>query len=198
VAVSDVSANGYSSARVTVENNMIVQVDLAEYDQNSVEKDFALYEYEPSVNANRELPWAFVAAQSPQVDMVTGATYSSRQYIQAVERALEKASLVKRGGKYFDGVFQAKSKTDEYGYAIAKVSLKNDKMTSVELKYIDADGKERNFDTYEYEPSVRAYRELPEKFVATNTYEVDEVAGATSSSIKFKEAVKNALEIARR
>ncbi|MFY9414140.1 MAG: FMN-binding protein [Tepidanaerobacteraceae bacterium] len=198
LAVSDVSNLGYSSARVTVENSFIVQVDLKEYDQNSVEKDFDLYEYEPSVNANRELPWAFVAAQSPRVDMVTGATYSSKQCIQAVERAIEKAALIKRAGKYFDGVFQAKSKIDEHGYAIAVVTIKDDQMTNVELKYIDADGRERDFDTYEYEPSVIAYRELPKRFVTANSYDVDAITGATSSSIKYREAVKNALEMARR
>lgn len=163
MAVSDVSSQGYSSAAVTIENDMIMQVDLREYDQNSVEKDFASYEYEPSVNANRELPWAFVAIQSFDVDIVTGATYSSQQYIQAVKRALEKASWSKKSGSYFDGVFQAKSHTDEHGYAIAVVTIKDDKMTNVELKYIDAEGKKRNFETYEYEPGVIAHRELPKK-----------------------------------
>jgi len=198
VGVSDVSDLGYSGAKVTIENNMIVQVDLMEYDQASIEKDFDTYEYEPSVNANKELPWAFIAAQSAHVDQVTGATYSSRQYIQAVERALEKAALLKKGGKYFDGVFQARSKMDEYGYAIAIVTLKDDKMTDVKLKYMDAEGRERDFDTYEYEPSVRAFKELPEKFIIANSYNVDVITGATSSSNKYKEAVKNALEIARR
>jgi len=198
VAISDLSSQGYSSARVTVENNMIVQVDLKEYDQNSVEKDFALYEYEPSVNANKELPWAFVAAQSPDIDAVAGATYSSRQYVQAVERALKKAALVKKGGEYFDGVFQAKSKTDQHGYAIATVTLQDDKIIKVEIKYIDAEGKEIDFNTYEYEPAGRAYRELPEKFVTANNYDVDAVAGATISSNKYKEAVKNAVDMARR
>jgi len=198
VAVSDVSSQGYSSAAVTIENDMIMQVDLREYDQNSVEKDFASYEYEPSVNANRELPWAFVAIQSFDVDIVTGATYSSQQYIQAVKRALEKASWSKKSGSYFDGVFQAKSHTDEHGYAIAVVTIKDDKMTNVELKYIDAEGKKRNFETYEYEPGVIAHRELPKKFVMANTYDVDTVTGATISSIKYIQAVKNALEIAKR
>jgi uncharacterized protein with FMN-binding domain len=198
VAVSDVSSQGYSSATVTIENNMIAQVNLKEYDQVSVEKDFALYEYEPSVNANKELPWAFVAAQSPHVDLVTGATFSSQQYIQAVERALEKASWAKKSGNYFDGVFQAKSKTDEYGYAIAIVTLKDDIITNVELTYIDAEGKKRDFETYEYEPSVKAYSELPKKFVMANTYDVDTITGATISSIKYIQAVKNALEIAKR
>lgn len=198
VAVSDVSSQGYSSARITIENNMIAQVELKEYDQVSAEKNFDSYEYEPSVNANRELPWAFIAAQSHNVDIVTGATYSSRQYIQAVERALEKAALVKKGGMYFDGVFQAKSKADEHGYAIAVVTIKDDKITNVELKYIDAEGKQRNFETYEYEPAVKAYRELPNKFTLANTYDVDTVTGATISSAKYIEAVKNALEIAKR
>ncbi|NLZ54991.1 MAG: FMN-binding protein [Thermoanaerobacteraceae bacterium] len=196
IAVSDVSSQGYSSATVTIENNMIAQVNLKEYDQASVEKDFALYEYEPSANANKELPWAFIAAQSSHVDIVTGATYSSQQYIQAVERAMEKAALVKKGGKYFDGVFQAKSKTDEHGYAIAMVTIKGDKITNVELKYIDAEGRKRDFETYDYAPSVKAYRELPKKFVMGNTYDVDTVTGATISSIKYIQAVKNALEIA--
>jgi uncharacterized protein with FMN-binding domain len=197
-AVSDTDSQGYSGATITIENNMITEVKLKEYNEVSLEKDFASYEYEPSVNANMELPWAFVAAQSFDVDVVTGATHSSEHYIQAVQRALVKASWAEKDGEYFDGVFQAPSEIDDHGYCIAVVTIKDDQITDVVLKDIDAKGQEKNFEKYDYEPSQKAFRELPERFVRANSYQVDIVTGATHSSMKYREAVKKALESAKK
>lgn len=197
-AVSDADNHGYSGAAVTIENDMITQVILKEYSRLSVEKDFASYEYEPSVNANRELPWAFVAAQSSDVDAVAGATHSSRHYIQAVQRALVKAAWNEKGNEFFDGVFQARSEIDEHGYCIAIVTMKDDKITDVVLKDIDGKGTEKNFEQYDYAPSQKAYKELPARFIRANSDEIDIVSGATHSSIKYREAVKKAVESAKR
>jgi uncharacterized protein with FMN-binding domain len=197
-AVSDADHQGYAEARVTVENGVMVDVRLREFNELSVEKDFSTYEYEPSVNANRELPWAFIAAQSAGVDAVTGATHSSRHYSQAVERALIKASWAREGEEYFDGVFQARSSADEHGYCVAVVTVEDGKIQDVVLKDIDEKGRLKDFESYPYEPSRRACEELPEKFVKANSWEVDIVAGATRSSLKYREAVKRAMESARR
>jgi uncharacterized protein with FMN-binding domain len=194
--VSDADNQGYSEAVVTVENGMIADVKLREYDELSTEKNFSTYRYEPSVNANRELPWAFILAQSFRVDAVTGATHSSTHYSQAVERALVKASWHKSLQKYFNGVFQAKSTTDEHGYCVAIVKLQDDKIQDVTLKDVDEKGRLKDFENYPYEPSKRAHAELPAKFVRSNSYQVDVVTGATHSSEKYKEAVKKALESA--
>ena len=197
-AVSDVDSKGYSGASVTIENNMIVEVKLKEYDEISMEKDFASYEYEPLVNAHTELPWTFLAAQSFDVDVVTGATHSSEHYIQAVQRALVKASWAEKDGEYFDGVFQARSEIDDHGYCIAVVKIKDDKITDAVLKDIDAKGQEKDFEKYDYEPSKKAFKELPERFVRENSYQVDIVTGATHSSIKYRDAVKKAMESAKK
>lgn len=195
-STSDADSQGYSRATVTIENNTISDVILREFDELALEKDFSNYEYEPSVKANRELPWAFISSQSARVDAVTGATHSSEHYSQAVERALSKASLPQDDRKYFDGVFEAKSTTDDHGYCIAIVTIKDDKIQEVVLKDVDQKGRVKDFENYPYEPSRKAYAELPEKFIRANSYEVDGVAGATYSSEKYKEAVKNALQSA--
>jgi len=194
--VSDADNQGYSEAAVTVENGVIAGVNLREYDELSVEKDFSTYAYEPSVNANRELPWEFISAQSSRVDAVTGATHSSAHYSQAVERAIAKASWDKSTQKYFDGVFQARSTVDEHGYCIAIVTIKGDKITSVVLKDFDEKGRLKDFENYPYEPSKKAHAELPEKFIGSNSYQVGVIAGATHSSEKYRQAVEKALESA--
>ncbi|HHW03272.1 MAG TPA: FMN-binding protein [Thermoanaerobacterales bacterium] len=195
-AVSDADSQGYAEATLTVENGLVADVKLKEYDGLCKEKDFSSYKYEPAVNANRELPWAFIAAQTSRVDAVTGATRSSTCYSQAVERALAKASWYKGQQKYLNGIFQAKSTTDEHGYCIAIVTLRDDRIQSVVLKDIDDKGQLKDFENYPYEPSKKAHEELPAKFVEANSYEVDMVSGATHSSEKYMEAVKKALESA--
>lgn len=195
-ATSDADLLGYSRARVTVENGEMVEVRLTEYDENSREKDFDSYTYEPSVNAYRELPWSFIAAQSSGIDAVTGATYSSLHYRQAVDRALQKARDIKGSGS-FDGVFQAESDEDENGYGIAQVRIKAGIIQTVNLKAIDGDGRLKDPKEYPHEPFRRALEELPERFLKANSHEVDGIAGATRSSAQFREAVERALESAR-
>lgn len=91
LGVSDSDASGYAEAQVTIENSCITDVKLAEYDEESRERDITSSIYEPIVKAFKELPWAFIQAQSPEIDVVTGATRSCEFYIQAVKRALIQA-----------------------------------------------------------------------------------------------------------
>lgn len=105
MGVSDHGRSGWGLAWVTIENDRIVKVELNEttpqlkdgkpvYDEAN-RQIFVLkssdYPYLPYHEAKEEIARRIVEKQTLQVDTYTGATASSRQWIQAVQRALESA-----------------------------------------------------------------------------------------------------------
>lgn len=98
---------------------------------------------------------------------------------------------------YTDGTFQAVSQANARGYAWARVTIARDRITRVELKEFDGTGREKDWATYPHPAAKQAWEQLPARFVAKNGWDVDIIAGATSSSNKYKEAVKLALERAK-
>jgi len=193
IGYSDASDHGYAMAVVTIENDKIVDVILKEFTELSVEKDFSTYEYTPSVRAHEELPAMFVAAGNSLVEAISGATASSDRYRQAVERAMKSAEKNPAENSYFDGTFQGRSRSDNHGYGIALVTIKDDKIIVVELKEVDERGEFKDFETYPHEPSREAHREIPKRFIEKNSPNIDVFTGATHSSEKYIEAVTNAL-----
>ncbi len=99
---------------------------------------------------------------------------------------------------YTDGTYMAVSTADDYGYGTAKVVIEKDKIKSVELAEVLETGVEKDWATYPWAQAKQAKDEMPAQFVAKNDWNVDIVAEATSSSNKYKEAVKFALEKAKR
>lgn len=193
IGYSDATDSGYAMAVVQIKEDAIVDVILKEFTRLSIEKDFSRCDYKLAAYANSEMRRRFIASGSGQVDYVTGATISSERYSQAVGRALLKARKHKAKSVYFNGVFQGRSKSDNHGYAIAIVELKDDKMVDVRLEEVDENGELKDLASYPYEPLTKAYNQLREMFIQKNSYDTDNLTGATRSSEKYKEAVKNAL-----
>jgi len=98
---------------------------------------------------------------------------------------------------YTDGTYQAVSQANDRGYTWARVTIAGDKITKVELKEFSGNGTEKDWATYPHLPAKQAWETLPARFVAKNSWEVDNIAQATSSVNKYKEAVKFALEKAK-
>ena len=194
---STATDNGYAWAKVTIKGDDITDVQLMEVLSTGNEKDYNTYKYEPSVKAYQVMPGRFEEADTADVDVYTGATDSSEKYKEAVARALDYANGGKEG-TYYDGKFQGESERTEYGYAVALVTIRDDKINDVELKETNGEGEWKDFDNYEWEAAVEAHEEMPERFVESNSPEVDLYTNATQSSIRYKEAVKNALRHARK
>ncbi len=116
----------------------------------------------------------------------------------ALIAAVIAAALGLRATVYTDGTYQAVSQANDKGYTWAQVTLRRDKITAVELKEFDGKAAEKDFATYPWAQARQANELLPQRFVEKNTWDVDIVAEATSSSNKYREAVKFALEKARR
>ena len=108
-------------AKVFIEDGKIVGVILREFNDRMVEKDWTTYPWPQAAEAARTLGLQFVENQAAKADIITGATGSSTGYIQAVERALIKASPNKPNQKYFDGVFMGRSDVASRGYAAAQL-----------------------------------------------------------------------------
>lgn len=104
--------------------------------------------------------------------------------------------------KFFDGTFTAQSDKREHGWEEADVVFKNNKIVSITLRRMDAEGKEVDYSewTGESRPNLNLYRkQLAEKMMeANNPTKVDTIAGATESSRGWIQAVDRAIEKARK
>ena len=197
--ISQADDKGYAVADVTIQRDRITAVTLKEVTELGVDKDYATYPYAPAKEANVEMAKRFVGKQDTKgVDAYTGATSSSKKYIEAVNFALEKARktpMVKT--TYFDGTFYGRSKSGETGYGVAWVTMKGDKITAVKLDDVTEKGVFKDWVTYPYPKALEAKDAMEKRFVEKGSAAVDVFSGATTSSTHWMEAVSNALTNAR-
>ncbi len=199
---SDATDNGYMKAVVTIGGGKITKVTLYGFGDLGREKPDT-YPWFPYHKMLDDLPKAYVEKNDWNVDTITQATGSSIESNQAVRRSMERAQKGDTKGKYFDGVFMGVSRELPTGWTIAWVTLKNDKITEVVLHSTtpkpDGEGefviKDESYPWAEYH---EALVELPKRFVKANGTNVDIITGATGTSNEAKEAVENALEMAKR
>jgi uncharacterized protein with FMN-binding domain len=196
-AWSDASDKSIQSAKVFIENGKIAGVILREYTDKHVEKDFSTYPWPQAGEAARTLSAQMVAAQSADVDIFTGATGSSTGWIQAVERALEKASGTEPTNKYFDGTFLGRSETSSYGgyYKVVWVTLKDDKVVDYKAQRVLPDHtiQDPSVEVYGW-PLEMARNSYKEAALASEPGDVDVITGATGLTHQSNHAVRDALD----
>ncbi|KAB3540993.1 FMN-binding protein [Alkaliphilus pronyensis] len=197
-AVSDASDKGYSAVTVTIANDEITEIELFEYNGFGDEKTEA-YPYEEYHQAKEEMPARFIEANGTDVEVFTGATGSSNNWIQALERALENAKLeADNDSTYFNGTFLGASDLGEKGRGVAWVTIEDDAIKSVELKAttFEKDTNKEVFkgEDYPFEPFHEAVTEMSARFIEANGSEVEIYTGATGSSVQWQQAVERALE----
>jgi len=179
-------SRGFVEARVTLENDDIISVDLLEYNDMGElkDEDYRLDEWHEAMEA---LPGRFLEANSAEIDVYTGATSTSEKAMAAVEMALQKAE----GVEQFDGTFMGLSEVEDNSWNIAIVTIEEGEITAVELEEV-SDGELKDED-YRLDEWHEARIELPDRFVEANSAEVDTFTGATGSSERWIEAVTDAL-----
>ncbi len=101
-------------------------------------------------------------------------------------------------GEYKDGVYDEKQKSEGPGYEEAIVTVKNGFISNVELKKLDDNQKEVNYDewdgTKEGKPNLKKVRsDFGKMMVAKQSADIDTVSGATQSCKGWKTAVSKAL-----
>jgi major membrane immunogen (membrane-anchored lipoprotein) len=142
-----------------------------------------------------------------KVDAVAGATHSSEYFHEMVSGILLKAAsgdtsnlVLPMNATYSS----SEADFDERGWkATVSVTYENGKITSVMYDYVDKDGNKKR-DNEEYNKSMKevsgvssleASQALEASLVnSQNPEKIDVVTGATSSSTKFIELAKNAIE----
>ncbi len=199
---SDATDNGYMKAVVTIGAGKITKVTLHGFDGLGLEKSSS-YPWFPYHKMIDELPKAYVEKNDWNVDIITQATGSSLESNQAVRRSMERAQKDGTKDKYFDGIFMGISEELPGGWTIAWVTLKNDKITKVVLHSTTPDpDREGEFvikdESYPWAEYHEALVELPKRFVKANGTKVDIITGATGTSNQAKEAVEEALKMAKK
>lgn len=96
-----------------------------------------------------------------------------------------------------DGEYEGKTEKDERGnYGVAKITVKDKKITEAEYKEFTEDNKPKSKENgYEYEQAMEAFDKLPDILLEKqDVSKVDTYAGATGTTKTFKAAVIKALE----
>jgi len=225
IAVSDATDRGFVRAEVTIARDKITAVKLTEFDALGLEKG-PNYGHAPFHTFLAEMPKRFVEKNSWDVDVVSQATGSSNRAKQAVLRATQMARKTKTtAATMWDGTFMAISDRTERGWGIAWVTISDGKISRVVLHetrpaqerdaagavVMGPDGRaivrkdaagnvifERKPADYAFAPYHEAIVELPKRFVAKNSAQVDVFTGATGTSNNSMQAVQRALDSAKR
>jgi len=194
-AWSDAGARSTQSAKVFIEDGKIAGVILREFTDRYVEKDFSTYPWPQTGDAARALSAQAVANQSADVDIFTGATGSSTGWIQAMERALIKASDIEPTNKYFDGTFLGRSETSSYGgyYKVVWVTLKDDKVVDYKVQRVLPDHTIQDPADYGW-PLEIARDSYKEAALVSEPGFVDVITGATGLTNQSNRAVRDALD----
>ena len=185
------SAYGYGGeirVKVTVKDGYIVTVDILE----------APGETEPYFSLAKTVMDRVYDSQTWEVDTVTGATFSSRGILAAIENAITgriveterpdttapvaDTEVFKEPSAYKDGTYTGTAQGFG-GPVTVQVVIRNGKIVSVEV--VSADGE-----TPEYLSRAKA---VTKTIVSSGTPNVDVVSGATYSSTAIITAVKRAL-----
>lgn len=197
-AWSDAGAKSAGYAEVFIEDGKIAAVIYREFTDKMVEKDWTTYPWPQAGEAARTLGLKMVENQSAQVDIVTGATGTSTMFIQAVERALIKASPDKpTDKKYFDGVFMGRSDVASRGYyKVVWVTIQDDKIVDYKAQRVLADGSIQDPAEYGW-PLEMARESYKEAAINSEPGYVDTISGATGLTQMSNIAVRDALNRAR-
>ncbi|MEV5959814.1 FMN-binding protein [Streptomyces sp. NPDC051987] len=143
-----------------------------------------------------------VAAQSANIDSVSGATYTSTGYKQSLQSALDKlkqASASSSGtsgssGSSSSGSAQAQAKTvtgqvaqTPYGPVQVRVTVSGGKITKAEAVQAPKGGTSD-------QKTALSVPKLNQEAVAAGSANIDSVSGATYTSTGYKQSLQSALD----
>jgi uncharacterized protein with FMN-binding domain len=114
------------------------------------------------------------------------------------ENTASNASSTTQGAsKYKDGTYDVKNKSEKPGFEEAIVTIKDGKIQNVDLKRLDNNSKELNYDEWNGQggkPNLKqAKQDLSKAMIEKQSADVDATSGATVSSNGWKKAVSDAL-----
>lgn len=109
-------------------------------------------------------------------------------------------------GRYKPGTYVGEGTRRNYGYETAEVAVDQNKITNIVLHRVDTQGQEVNYDDYtgavvngQPRPNLKQIRvDQAQQMLQQQTFDVATVTGATDSTQGWKDAVKQALDKAKR
>jgi len=152
-----------------------------------------------TANAVPKLNQAAVAAQSADIDAVSGATYTSAGYKQSLQSAIDKANAAagagqgsQESGGQGPGAAQARTVTGavaqtQYGPVQVRVTVSGGKITKAEAVKAPSGGQSTTV-------TADAVPKLNQAAVAAGSADIDAVSGATYTSAGYKESLQSALD----
>ncbi len=172
------SAEGFGGkldVQVTLSSNKIEKVEVTSHNEtNGV-----------GSRAVDALPSQIVEKNTPDVEVVSGATISSKAIISAVKDAMKEFSGETETKPLADGVYPGES-TGYQGPLKIEVTVADEKITDIKIV--------ENVETVGI--GSKALKAVPERIIENQSVAVDALSGATSSSKAVLAAVTNALETA--
>ncbi|MDY0237124.1 MAG: FMN-binding protein [Gudongella sp.] len=171
--ISDAGMHPGLKIAVTFTAGKITDVEVIEHGETAGISD-------PAIEA---IPAAIVEAGSAEVDVVSGATFTSNAIKEAVNNAIAVASGNAPAVEYVDGVYEGTSDAGMNAGLKVSVTVEGGKIVSVEI--IEHDETSGISD-----PAIEG---VPISIVEANSPDVEVVSGATFTSEAIKEAVSKAL-----
>ena len=181
--------NQYESFRVkvTIAGSKVTKVDVTDF------KGDAAQTKQITSAAFPKLEQAAIAADSAEIDTVSGATYTSGSYKESLQSALDAAKSapaskapVEAAAKTVTG----KSVQNQYESFQVKVTVAAKKISKVEIVDFKGDAAMTK------QITSAAFPKLEQATLAANSSQIDAVSGATYTSASYKESLQSALDLA--
>ncbi|MFF4981944.1 FMN-binding protein, partial [Streptomyces sp. NPDC001046] len=176
---------GAVQVRLTMSNGKITQAEAVQAPEGGRSGQI-------TASSVPRLNQAAVAAQSADIDAVSGATYTSAGYKKSLQSALDKA---KAQGGAAQGSGQARTVTGdaartEYGPVQVRITVAGGKITKAEAVQAPKGGRSDQI-------TSSSVPRLNQAAVATGSADIDSVSGATYTSAGYKKSLQSALDKAK-
>ncbi|MEV7079859.1 FMN-binding protein [Streptomyces sp. NPDC093516] len=177
---------GPVQVRVTMTNGKITKAEAVRTPQGGRSDQI-------TASAVPRLNQAAVAAQSADIDAVSGATYTSAGYKKSLQSALDKAKAA-AGAAQGGGAGAGTARTvtgsvaqTQYGPVQVRITVAGGKITKAEAVQAPKGGRSDQI-------TSASVPRLNQAAVAAGTAQIDSVSGATYTSAGYKKSLQSALD----
>ncbi|WP_062646803.1 FMN-binding protein [Streptomyces maremycinicus] len=181
---------GAVQVRITVVNNRITKAEAVQAPKGGTSDQKTALAV-PKLNAD------VVAKQSPNIDTVSGATYTSEGYKKSLQSAIDKANASAgsgasqgSGGAQAAGTFTGDAAQTQYGAVQVRITVAGGKITKAEAVQAPKGGTSD-------QKTALAVPKLNAAAVTAGSAEIDTVSSATYTSEGYKKSLQSALDKAK-
>ncbi|MFJ4692494.1 FMN-binding protein [Streptomyces sp. NPDC088766] len=188
---------GAVQVRITVSRNQITKAEAVQAPKGGQSDRI-------TADAVPELNQAVVTKQSPDIDAVSGATYTSAGYKKSLQSAIDKANAsagaqqdsgAQQGSKAPEasgngqagGTFTGEAAQTQYGTVQVRITVSGGRITKAEAVQAPKGGQSDRI-------TADAVPELNQAAVAAGDADIDAVSGATYTSAGYRESLQSALD----